>query len=325
MRDLTAKGVSKLVTAKSPQLEAFRRALSRNFDNSKVLNQGIYRGSSADHSVIDRVNPGGQSEVLMDNGTPKTDRSNSHLMQDELEVLAAKALRVMAAQTPPNADETPLAQLYALTDAYIGIDEQARHDVLGRIMSKGVTSDAMIEAVIPATARYMGELWASDKLSFAEVTIGAARLQETVRSISSRKKHHKDTSGGPRILLVVPRVEQHTLAIFVVAEQMRRHGVAVHIALGSFPDEIVALVRKHRFTMVGISASGRRTLGSVRELVKAIRTGVPRITPIVVGGPLSELGVDVVAVTGADHFTSDAKEALQFCGIGTTSSDVTSS
>ena len=82
-----------------------------------------------------------------------------------------------------------------------------------------------------------------DTLSFSQVTIGAARLQEIVRSLG-----HTDVSGsvtvplGHRILLVIPPEEDHTLGAFVAANQFRRYGLWVHLAIRQSADEVAETV-----------------------------------------------------------------------------------
>ncbi|WP_425092427.1 cobalamin B12-binding domain-containing protein [Tropicimonas sp. S265A] len=258
------------------------------------------------------------SEGTVRDQGPTPDRSNVHLSYSEVEFLASKALAVLSSGLEGVNASTPMARLFSLTEAYLHSDEVRRHDALARVMSKGVTPEDMIDSVVPDTARYMGELWAHDKLSFADVTIGTARLQETVRSIGKRNDMVPPDTENPAILLIVPRIEQHTLGVFVAAEQFRRLGVLVHLTLGNNPAEILRLIRKHNFALVGISASSRRTLASTRDLVKTIKSGILRVTPIVVGGPALDLEMDIKAYTGADHATSDAREALSLCGIETT-------
>ncbi|MDJ0858961.1 MAG: cobalamin B12-binding domain-containing protein [Dinoroseobacter sp.] len=311
MKDLINKGKSESESALNAELFAFRDLVSRKFDNADWFSE---TDTGEDANAPGRA---ASEETVRDQG-PVDIRSNVHLSDGEVQLLAANALSVLSAGIDGVDSTTPLASLYSLTEAYLDHNEYRRHDTLARVMSKGVSAEDIIESVVPDTARYMGELWAHDKLSFADVTIGTARLQETVRTIGDRSLGTDLHQERPSILLVVPRVEQHTLGIFVLAEQFRRLGVLVHLTLGNNPAEIVRLTRKHGFAMVGISASSRRTLASVRELVKTIRSGILSVTPIVVGGPVTCLDVDIKAMTGADHVTSDAEEALSICGIVTT-------
>jgi hypothetical protein len=86
-------------------------------------------------------------------------------------------------------------------------------------------------------------------------------------------------NAGARVLLIIPRPEEHTFGAFVVADQIRRHGCEVDIAMDLHPRQIAEKVRKTRYHMVGITASGRRSLASARELVEIIKTSVTRVTP----------------------------------------------
>ncbi|URF46672.1 cobalamin B12-binding domain-containing protein [Dinoroseobacter shibae] len=323
MKDLINKENMRAESSPDAEVAAFRALVSNNFDNSGPVRDTDTGKMSTPDNLQDPIDTPGRTgagvEDLHHSHGSGLPGSNIHLSPGEVERLAAKALQVLA-ETPEGArQDAPLAQLFALTEAYIAFDEVARHEILARIMKRGVTANDVIEAVVPATARYMGELWSTDKLSFADVTIGTARLQETVRNIGTRRIETRDTDAeGPAIMLIVPRIEQHTLGVFVVAEQFRRLGVRVHMTLGNNQAEILRLVHLNNFALVGVTASCRRTLASVRDLVKTIRTGVPRITPIVIGGPVTDLGLDIIAMTGADFVAGSAEEALRLCKIETT-------
>jgi methylmalonyl-CoA mutase cobalamin-binding subunit len=255
---------------------------------------------------------------MMD-GTSKHDRAQTALDQrGDVEELAARAISVLASQsaasTAANSDLRHQA-LSDLCDAFVSVESEDRHKALARLLDRGVTADQLISVIIPETARLMGDRWFANRLSFAEVTIGAARLQETVRSIALRRGVLEYPSDGPSILMIVPRSEHHTLGVFVAAEQMRRVGLQVRIAVGMHDIEIAQLVRKHRFPMIGISASNRRTLPAVRDMITTIKAAVPQITPVVVGGGVTTLGVDVKAITRADFVSSDIDETLAFLGV----------
>lgn len=323
MKDLINKGKSGDESSSDAEVAAFRALVSNNFDNLQSIRDTDTRKASAPDAAANLLEIPGRAGVSLEDASQSfrdgSPGSNIHLSPREVEALATRALGVLAESSETSPTETPLAQLFALTEAYIAFDEAERHEILARIMKHGVSAHDVIEDVVPATARYMGELWATDKLSFADVTIGTARLQETVRSIGVRQVDSGNADpAGPAIMLVVPRIEQHTLGIFVVAEQFRRLGVRVHMTLGNNQAEILRLIRLHSFAMVGVTASCRRTLASVRDLVKTIRTGVPRITPVVVGGPVTDLGLDIIAMTGADYVAGNAEEALRLCEIETT-------
>ena len=234
---------------------------------------------------------------------------------EEVRRLAQCAIAAIAAFGPSQASgmERRLERLYA---AFLSPDEDLRHDVLMRLRQDGVSIPDIIDHVLPAVARLMGERWAADSISFADVTIGTARLQEAVRALGwhdrTRPRLPED---APVILLVIPKPEHHTLGAFVLADQWRRLGFRVDIAIDLHPRQIVEMLRRQHYLMIGISAAGRRTLASARELVDTIRLTISRVTPIFVGGAVLGRDIDVLAITGADHVVHDAASALRKCGV----------
>ncbi len=291
--------------------------MSIRFDNQDVTRDdpAYSSGPTAADSRDTGRNATRVQDPMTSSDQTHTGRSNTHLGDIEVERLAARALRILVDRAEVSDAATPFAQLFALTDAYLDADSRARHDLLAGLLRRGVSPTQVVEEIVPATARYMGKLWVHDKLSFAEVTIGAARLQETVRAMTVRRPRKTHHDAAPRILLIVPRTEHHTLGIFVLAEQFRRRGCLVHVIVGSHPQEILDTIRAKRFDLIGISAGGRRSLAAVRDLIRVIRVGVPRNNTIVVGGAALALGLDVASVTGADFATCDVGEALDRAGI----------
>lgn len=236
--------------------------------------------------------------------------TGSVIEADEVSRLARRAIALLAAHGPGRSDGMA-RRLVQMSDAYISPDENVRHETLLRLRQDGVSNEDIVDHVIPAVARLMGERWFADEISFAHVTIGAARLQETVRAIG----RHSEGKDAKAVLLVVPRSEHHTLGTFVLADQLRRRGYAVDIAVDRHPRQLGEVLRKRRYHMVGITASGRRTLASARELVDIVRHTVTRVTPVIIGGPVLDKDLDVLALTGADHTARDAASALMKCGL----------
>ncbi|PWK61553.1 cobalamin B12-binding domain-containing protein [Roseicyclus mahoneyensis] len=233
----------------------------------------------------------------------------------EVRQLAQHALAVLAADGPGRGDGLG-RKLEQLLEAFLSSDEDKRHDMLMRLRQDGVPIGDIIDHILPAVARIMGERWAADQISFAHVTIGTARLQEAVRVLGWHDKtRQRVAETAPVILLIIPKPEHHTLGAFVLADQWRRMGFRVDIAIDQHPRQIADMLRKRRYVMIGITAAGRRTLASARELVDTIRLTAARATPIFVGGAVLDRDIDVLAITGADHVARDAGSALRVCGL----------
>ncbi len=232
----------------------------------------------------------------------------------EINSLAKAAISVLARQTPPTKGSVA-RRLETLCEAYVSVEEAHRFDALSKLASENVSVEDTIDYIIPATARLMGHRWATDSLSFAEVSIGSARLQETVRGLTAQKRRESVKDRGS-VLLILPYREHHTLGAFIAADQLRRRGLDVHISVSQHPREVAERVKRNRYDMIGVTAAGRRTLASVKDLVDIIRNNVSRRTPVILGGSVLDSDLDAVAITGADFATTDVDAALDYCGLG---------
>lgn len=232
--------------------------------------------------------------------------------------LAVQALAVLKAKGGAIAADYNSPQLQAICDAFVAPDEAARHEMIASLQAHGLNNNDIIEHIIPTTAHLMGERWFSNSLSFADVTIGAARLQETIRALNA-KGAREAIFDADTILLVVPRNEHHTLGVFVAAHHFRALGIGVQLSVGMQARQVAQLVKKHRFPAVGITASSRKSLVAARELVEVVRGSVPKVTRIVIGGGVTKLPLDVKHLTGADYVTSDPEQVIDLCGLETSS------
>jgi methanogenic corrinoid protein MtbC1 len=215
-------------------------------------------------------------------------------------------------------------RLDLLCDAFLSDRHELRSRILARMRQDGIPVEDIIDVVLPEVARSAGQRWMDDDISFADVTIVTARLQETVRALGrvprgaypARLEDKVETAQArPRVLLIIPRTEEHTMGAFVVADQIRRNGCEVDIAMDVHARQVAEMVRKTRYHMVGITAAGRRSLASAKELVDTIRASVTRVTPIVLGGSVVEGVASLKAMTGVDYVVCDASAALKACGL----------
>lgn len=257
-------------------------------------------------------------------------RSPAFLADCDVTELAKLALQQLASpKSVRPALSVGLSQhLDALCEAFLADSNEPRHQQLHRMRRDGISVSEIIDHVIPAVARVLGQRWTEDTLSFVEVTIGSARLQEAVRGLVAHELsstidtlHTRQITADPgrihtpRVLLVIPRSEDHTLGVFVAADQFRRLGYDVDVAVDQHPKQIAVALRERHYSMVGITVAGRRTLASSRELVDIIRATVTRVTPIVLGGSLLETDEDLKMATGVDHVARSVQDALDKCGL----------
>jgi MerR family transcriptional regulator, light-induced transcriptional regulator len=205
-----------------------------------------------------------------------------------------------------------------LESASFDDDPDAIVRVLGQFRRMRISAAAIADHYIPEAARSLGQGWVDDRLTFAEVSQGAVRLQRLLRDFSGQW-----TADGAKvpdvgqILLIVPEGEQHTLGAMVVTGQMRRRGVSVCLRFGPSRDEMAALHFARRFDGVFISLSCTDKLAQCRNIVASVKSFAGTDLPVVVGGPVVGMSDDVASVCGADAATNDLELALSSCGLVT--------
>lgn len=252
----------------------------------------------------------------MNNLQASRSQRSACLEEGDIVALAIKALDVLASRrgSPPTRSRAQRVQ--DLCDAVIHRDESRQHAVVAQLVAAGVSAADLADDYVALAARKLGEAWVDDALSFSEVTIGAARLQEIVRSLGHVEGRHSVTIPlGHRVLLVIPAEEDHTLGAFVAASQFRRYGLWVHMAIGQSPDEVAETIASQQFEMIGVSGASRRALDAVGKLVCVIRKQCPQCAPVVVGGNICNLESRVLDLTGADFVTTSPRQAMGFCGL----------
>ncbi|UWQ18354.1 B12-binding domain-containing protein [Jannaschia sp. M317] len=189
-----------------------------------------------------------------------------------------------------------------------GPRRQLLHHAKGDI---GLAHD-LIGTVFPRVARRLEEGWNHDRLSFAEVTIAATRLQDAVRNLGAR---HAPSRGPASLVMIVPAWEQHTLPAFLASEHMRRLGVPVRLLSGVRTDELLALTARAAPDAILVSAGSYRSVARMPDLFTALRRAIPRAVPIVLGGPAMEANFAECHRAGADLATSNLGEALRYCDL----------
>lgn len=234
------------------------------------------------------------------------------------QVLTAVSRRMPRPVPPPSVAFSAEADdhLAALGEA-LRSSESLFHQRIGRIMRlHGVSAETLIDDYIPHLAHQLGTEWSRDSRSFADVTICMARLNAAVRDLS-RAWVADDTGAwdAPRMGLILPEQEQHTLGPAIAASRLRRLGVSVQVMSGRADHDIVETVRRLDFDIVAISVSTTGRLETVRKLVKMLRRFVTDLPPVVVGGAVSGDEWELKAYLDVDHITSDPLEALRRCGL----------
>ncbi len=241
----------------------------------------------------------------------------------QVRTLASQVISVLAARFNVPESQIRREVLLDLIETLVSDDVMAASRFLDDLRLQRIPTETLVDEVLPEAARALGAAWNADQISFVDVTIGAMRLQGMLRDIEGREAASPDLRGRPlrgSALVIVPSDEQHTLGALVLSNQLRRAGVSACLRIMPGTNHLRDLMASRRFDTVLVSVSAGANLDLAAKLVKFIRMihrdaplGAP---PVIVGGAILQSGVDVKALTGADHVTSDPLEALRFCGIG---------
>lgn len=210
-------------------------------------------------------------------------------------------------------DKTLLNNIYS---AVLEFDKTACLATVTEAMSRGITPEVIADRYVPAVSLRIGEDWCEDRLNFAQVTIGVARLQAMLRDLGPHWAADAVADAyAPSILMMALPGAHHTLGCTLLAGQLRRRGYSVRLALDLSQDELARLVAKMSFDAVFISASQYERLEKLHRMVKFLRTLSAQPLPIAVGGTLLDVHADVAQMVGVDIATSDIDEAITHCGL----------
>ena len=139
-----------------------------------------------------------------------------------------------------------------------GADSDAQYETILKLHRGGLSHPIIVDNVIPTLARRLGQRWFDDKISFADVTIGTERLQQTVRRLvawDGTSAANFQMPASRDILLIVPYPEQHTLGSVVLTDQFRRLGYTVDLEVHPSPQRIAHVMQGGVYVMVGLTVA----------------------------------------------------------------------
>lgn len=235
-----------------------------------------------------------------------------------LKLLVETAVRKVASERIGNQPRTRQQWIECLADSLMSAAETSHQTVLNAMVASGIPQQEIFQTYVPEVARHIGEMWVSDRASFVDVTVGVGRLQRLYRDHVQTPENvwpARTVPLGRSVLMVIAPFESHSLGAFAAADQMRRHGLWVHMAIGLSPQELVETIRTGPFSMIGLSFSTVDSVEKGTKLIEFVRQNLTDVPPIVVGGRSVELLNGVAKRAGADYAVTSAREAIVKCGL----------
>jgi MerR family transcriptional regulator, light-induced transcriptional regulator len=179
------------------------------------------------------------------------------------------------------------------------------------LRARGVPLETILLELLAPVARYLGRQWESDQADFMQVTLGLWQLQQLLHELGHESVERTDP-GDPvhRALFAPAPGEQHTFGLMIVSEFFRRAGWEVVEEVGATRETLLELVRRERFTLVGLSVSCEDSIDGVAALIGALRrASCNRALGVMVGGPPFLDHPERVAMVGADATAADGRQA----------------
>jgi methanogenic corrinoid protein MtbC1 len=169
----------------------------------------------------------------------------------------------------------------------------------------------LLDILVPA-ARNFGNLWASDRCDFTEVTVGCWRLQQIMRRCEHDMYQERTflRKAGSILLSAAPG-EQHTFGLEMLAGFFRRAGYHVLGGPGGGASAIVEAVRSQHVDVIGLSVAGDCRIKGLAALICSLRkVSANRRVRVLIGGAAVLSSPDVVQALGADGWADDALGAI---------------
>jgi MerR family transcriptional regulator, light-induced transcriptional regulator len=178
-----------------------------------------------------------------------------------------------------------------------------------------LSSVVFADRYIPEIARRLGQAWVDDCMSFADVTMGSARLQAILREISADWVANARTDDMGTILLIIPAGEQHTLGALCLMGQLRRRGVSVCLRIGPSDADLRNLLAQRTFDGAMVSGGQVAMLPVCTKLVTTLKDLTDGHMSVAVGGAMLGLFAEPVCIPLADAVTNDLTDALFALGL----------
>lgn len=177
------------------------------------------------------------------------------------------------------------------------------------LASLRISRTDIVDHCIPMAAAELGLAWIDNRLSWAQVSVGSAKLYSLCKAVSQPWDNIRPPMSSRAILLATIERESHVIGPAVVADQLRRRGHSVQLHSNGSAESILSELGKRSYDGVFISVSSGQTLESTVRHIRSIQRAATGLPVILGGSALSHNGARLEN-TGADLVTNDIEEAL---------------
>jgi methanogenic corrinoid protein MtbC1 len=158
--------------------------------------------------------------------------------------------------------------------------------VLDTLLADGVELSRIYLDLLAPAARRIGEMWNDDAVSFFEVTVGLARLQQVLHEITRRNNESTGRWRPRRRIYLVPAPgEEHTFGLSMIEKFFLHAGWQTTMDHAAAETTIVDTVSSSYFEVLALSVATARFFTPLRRLIKRVRShSLNRDIVVLVGG-----------------------------------------
>ncbi len=223
----------------------------------------------------------------------------------------SRATNSLSASAPTKRDFEPIS-VEDFADLLIREEVAEISRYLTSLRNQGASLEWLYMDLMTPAARHIGYLWEQDLCNIIDVTLAVGRLQHILRELSPEFEDQSKLTDVRRRAIILPMPgEQHTFGVSMITEFFRRAGWD----LWGWPlpenNDLIALVRREWFAIVGISLAAEVNQSGLATLIRELRrvSRNPHLG-IMVGGPMFLKNPQLAKELGADATAVDAKQAV---------------
>lgn len=257
--------------------------------------------------------PNGSSVLApedVDRVTSQFDRLRSRLPEEAVVRLAAEVVARLSKRVRTG---SPLlsteSEVQHLAKALISPDPTESAAKIEEISASVTDMRVLYLDYLSAASRLLGEWWENNEATFADVTIGVARIFGIVRRLRPYFAPQDIREDRTAVFAAVPG-DDHTLGITMATDLFRKEGWIVDLKVSEEHDQLVDWISDANPALVGFSAGGEGSLAELARLVIAVRVSAPG-SLIAVGGQLARIDPHLADTVGADVLVDEADQAVE--------------
>ena len=201
-------------------------------------------------------------------------------------------------------------EIDALAHIILGDDLEAAANYVTIMRDRGLSMEMLYVELLEPTARHLGEMWDNDECDFIDVTIGVGRLQKLL-AIFNDTYTLPQLGTRRRVLMATTPGNQHSLGASMIEKLLSAAGWDVETEYSGEVDQIVHIVKRNWFAVVGLTAGSDGQLPAMKSAVAQIRTHSQNADiGVMVGGPMFTQDPHLVVAMGADATAPNAPAAV---------------